>query len=75
MSLTIVTDTDSKAHAHLNFACMQAKCCISLERWGVEIVLVEQTSHASYPSSTIKLELLSLSHHPAVKLEFLLRLL
>lgn len=57
MSLTNVTDTGSKAHAHLSFACTQAKPGISLERWGMEIVLVKQTSYACYPSSTVKLEL------------------
>lgn len=57
MSLINVTDTGSKAHAHLNFACIQAKCGISLEGWGMEIVLIKQTSQACYRSSIIKLEL------------------
>ena len=55
MSLTSVTDTGSKGHAHLCFACTQAKLGISLEGRGMEIV--KQTSYTCYPSSTIKLEL------------------
>lgn len=42
VSLINVTDTGSKAHAHLNFACIQAKCGISLEGRGMEIVLIKQ---------------------------------
>ena len=56
VSLTSVTDTGSKAHAPLSFACTQAELCISLEEWRMEIALVKQTSYACY-LSTIKLEL------------------